>query len=142
MNTRSMALEYLERSKRYIAEAGRAVGEADYPTTVRRCQESVEMAVKAILRLLGIEYPRKHDVSDVLQDLKNMGEIPKFFKDEIPFISSTISRLTSVRGLAMYGDESSLTPPARLFSSEDAEKALNDAKRVLELCLALFKKWS
>lgn len=142
MNTKGMALEYLKRSQRYIVEARRAMEEADYPTAVRRCQESVEMAVKGVLRLLGIEYPRKHDVSDVLQDLRNMDEIPKFFKDEISFISSVTSRLASIRGLAMYGDESSLTPPSKLFSREDAEEALNDSKKVLELCLALFNEWS
>ncbi|MEM2925595.1 MAG: HEPN domain-containing protein [Methanocellales archaeon] len=61
-----MARDYIERSKRYIKEADRAFLEGDFPTTVRRSQEALELAVKAMLRYLAIEYPREHDVGDAL----------------------------------------------------------------------------
>jgi hypothetical protein len=65
-NSRALAEECLHRTERYLREARNAYAEGDFPTAIRRNQESVELSVKAALRLLGIEYPRKHDVSDVL----------------------------------------------------------------------------
>jgi HEPN domain-containing protein len=44
----------LRRAERYLREARNAYLEGDFPTAIRRSQESVELSVKAALRLLGI----------------------------------------------------------------------------------------
>jgi HEPN domain-containing protein len=31
----------------------------------RRAQECIELSVKSVLRAVGVEFPREHDVSDV-----------------------------------------------------------------------------
>jgi HEPN domain-containing protein len=41
--------------------------------------------VKAALRLLGIEYPRKHDVSDVLDQIVGLKALPGYFREAVPF---------------------------------------------------------
>jgi HEPN domain-containing protein len=85
LNSRVLAEEYLRRAERYLKEARNAYAEGDFPTTIRRSQESVELSVKAALRLLGIEYPRKHDVSDVLDQIVGLEALPGYFREAVPF---------------------------------------------------------
>jgi HEPN domain-containing protein len=41
----------------------------------------------------------------------------------------------------MYGDEETSTPPYKLYSRRDAEKALANARKVLSLCEKLLTEW-
>ncbi|MHC1628516.1 MAG: HEPN domain-containing protein [Candidatus Nezhaarchaeales archaeon] len=47
---------------------------------LRLSQEAVELSLKASLRLVAIEYPKKHDVSNVLIEVKE--RYPEWFKSE------------------------------------------------------------
>ncbi|MDW8074126.1 MAG: HEPN domain-containing protein, partial [Nitrososphaerota archaeon] len=53
----------LIQSARRLETARRELNEGSIAYSIRSSQESVELALKAALRLLGIEYPKKHDVS-------------------------------------------------------------------------------
>jgi HEPN domain-containing protein len=136
-----LAEEYLRRAERYLKEARNAYAEGDFPTTIRRSQESVELSVKAALRLLGIEYPRKHDVSDVLDQIVGLEALPGYFREAVPFVQEVVRRLAMVRGIAMYGDEETLTQPSRIFKGEDALRSVERAERVLDVCRRLFNDW-
>jgi len=142
LNSRALAEEYLRRAERYLREARNAYAEGDFPTAIRRSQESVELSVKAALRLLGIEYPRKHDVSDVLDQIVGLEALPGYFREAVPFLQEVVRRLAMVRGIAMYGDEETLTPPSRIFKGEDALRSVEEAERVLDLCRRLFNDWT
>jgi HEPN domain-containing protein len=48
-----------------------------YSLAIRRAQETCELSLKGALRYLAIEYPRDHDVSDVLSRGKKNNEICK-----------------------------------------------------------------
>jgi HEPN domain-containing protein len=85
LNSRALAEEYLRRAERYLREARNAYVEGDFPTAIRRSQESVELSVKVALRLLGIEYPRKHDVSDVLDQIVGLEALPGYFREAVLF---------------------------------------------------------
>ena len=98
---------------------------------MRRAQESVELSLKAALRLLGVEHPREHDVSDVLNEVVRPKDLPEWFRSELETISVISKRLTEERGPAFYGDERAFIPPGRLYAKEDAERAIGDAKKIL-----------
>jgi HEPN domain-containing protein len=100
LNSRALAEECLRRAERYLREARNAYAEGDFPTVIRRSQESVELSVKAALRLLGIEYPRKHDVSDVLDQIVGLEALPGYFREAVPFVQEVVRRLAMVRGIA------------------------------------------
>jgi HEPN domain-containing protein len=136
-----LAEEYLRGAERYLKEARNAYVEEDFPTTIRRSQETVELSVKAALRLLGIEYPRKHDVSDVLDQIVGLEALPGYFREAVPFVQEVVRRLAMVRGIAMYGDEETLTQPSRIFKGEDALRSVERAERVLDVCRRLFNDW-
>lgn len=66
MNNVDMARDYMFRAKRCLREAALALADKDSAGAVRRSQEALELATKAVLRYLTVEYPREHDVGDAL----------------------------------------------------------------------------
>ena len=81
MNTRVMALDYIKRARRCFKESEDVFNGDDYPITIRRAQECVELCLKAVLRSIAIEYPREHDVSKALERVK--GTIPNWFSSKL-----------------------------------------------------------
>ena len=140
MNTFRMAEDLARRSARFLREASLALSEGDYATCLRRSQECVEMSLKGVLRLVGIEYPRAHDVSEVLLTL-GRSALPGWFKEELPYLAETSRGLAKLRGLAMYGSEDELKPASELFSEDDARRAYGDAEKVLRLCASIIESW-
>lgn len=49
-----------------MIDAESALKRGDYPETMRYSQEAVEMSLKAVLRVMAIEYPKVHDVGDIV----------------------------------------------------------------------------
>jgi len=140
MNTLRMAQDFARRSARFLKEASLALSELDHATCVRRSQECVEMSLKGVLRLLGIEYPSQHDVSEVLLTL-DRSPLPGWFKEHLPYLAETSRSLAALRGPAMYGSEEELKPASELFSEDDARRAYVDAEKVLHLCTAIINSW-
>jgi len=66
LNTKAMAESYLKDAEHSLVEARRAARSKMYHRAVRRAQESTELALKAVLRLIGVEYPKEHDVGGSL----------------------------------------------------------------------------
>ncbi len=130
-----LALDYLRRARARIIDAKSALKRGDYPEVVRYSQECVELSLKAALRLVGVEYPKVHDVSDVLQECRS--RFPAWFRDAIDELATISSELALARGPSMYGDEERGIPASELFSRVDAEEALRKAEKVLELCSKL-----
>ena len=126
-----MARDYITRSRRFLKEAEMALADGDPATSIRRSQEALEMAVKAMLRALGIEYPRSHDVSDVLIECKN--SLPESVKLEVEDLATMVSQLASIRGVALYGYEREGIPASKAFSKEYAEKVFNSVRRYVNL---------
>jgi HEPN domain-containing protein len=61
-----MARDYAERAQWSLKEAEDALRSEKRAVCVRRSQEGLELASKAVLRRIAIEYPREHDVSEAL----------------------------------------------------------------------------
>jgi len=141
LNTEAMARGYLDDAEYSLYEAEEALAKKMYHRTVRRAQESVELSLKAVLRLLGMEYPREHDVSDALVEIAHIRELPDWFRFELETISIASKRLAGERGPAFYGDENAFIPPRELYSKEDAEKAIDSARKIHELSKKLFQWW-
>jgi hypothetical protein len=59
---RSLALAYLEKAQKRLRVLEVLLEEQAYSDVVREAQEVVELALKAMLRLVGVEPPKQHDV--------------------------------------------------------------------------------
>ena len=135
----SMAFSYMRRAERRIKDAKRAYEESFYPDTVRYCQEAVELSVKAVLRLIGVEYPKAHDVSNVVK--MNENKYPIWFREKVREIVELMRLLSKSRGLSVYGDEERGIPPEELFSKNFAFNILSRSVKCVELCGKFVDEW-
>lgn len=138
MNNVSMAQSYLRQAEERIRHAKEALERGNYPYVVRQCQESVELLLKAALRLVGVEVPKWQDVGPVLK--REAQRFPEWFQVEIPALARISRKLRREREPSMYGDEESGTPPDELYDRSDAEEALNYASNVYNIVLKLIQQ--
>jgi len=135
MNTHKIARRMLERAGIILEEARLLEKRKAWNLVVRRCQEIVELALKATLFWAGIEAPRIHDVGPILR--RNAGRFKEPFKSQVPRLASISRSLRAERETSFYGDEQSGVPPEELYTQEDAQKAIALAIEVLDACKAL-----
>lgn len=119
-SNRELAESYLEDAEYSLEEAKEAYKRELYHRVVRRCQECVELSLKATLRLLGIEYPKTHEVSGAL--IKIAGKLPNWFRRELDEVINISTALAIQRAPSFYGDELRKLPPKRIYRREDAKK--------------------
>mgnify|MGYP000271122584 CR=1 FL=1 len=134
-----IASSYLRQAYSRLRDAEEALEEGNYPYALRLSQECVELSLKASLKLVGIEYPKVHDVSDVLLDYR--GRFPEWFEAEVEFMAEVSSSLAAKRELAFYGGEEALLAPEELISREEAERAVEGARKVYALCSKLLSAY-
>ncbi len=132
MTREEMARSHLRRAERVLREAERLHSDGAWNLVVRRCQETVELALKGVLRGAGLEVPKVHDVSGTLRH--NLDRLPPVIRVEIDTVVTASRRLREERELAFYGDEESGTEAEELFSRVDADDALATARHVVSLC--------
>lgn len=87
-----------------------------------------ELALKAALRLVGVDPPRWHDVEPVLID--HSASYPSWFSEQIPRLAQISHWLRREREFAFYGDIDAI--PTESYSRYDAQRAVEDALHVLE----------
>ena len=137
MNNLSMAKSHLSQAEERVKHAEEALERGNYPYVIRQSQETVELALKAALRVVGIEPPKWHDVGPILK--QNATRFPEWFREKIPQMASISRKLRREREPSLYGDEESSLPPEALYTIEDAEEALKYAKFVYETCIKLLE---
>ena len=140
MMSDAMARDMIARARRCLREARTARDEGDHALCVRRSQEVIELAVKGLLRLTGVEFPREHDVSDVL--LRSASRLPPSWRGDLPELARRMREITPKRGPAMYGLEAQGIPASDVFDDDDALAALADAEFVLSRCAAWLEEWT
>lgn len=134
----NVAKSFLRQAEARLRDAEEALAEELYPYALRLSQECVELSLKAALRIVGVEYPKRHDVSDVLLLVKE--RFPAWFQAEIEFLADTSRRLAKKREVSMYGDEALSLSPDEVVSREEAIVAVESAKRVYDLCRKLLSE--
>ena len=129
MRSLELAADYVRRAKARLAAVDALFTEQSWADVVRESQEVVELALKGLLRAVGIEPPRIHDVSDVL-----MAERPRFpetIQQDLDMLASGSRTLRRDRELAFYGAED-LTPSG-FYTQEDAVSARDIARRTVAI---------
>ncbi len=130
-----LARDYLARARSRLRSAEGATGRKEHPDVVRYSQECVEFCLKAALRFAGVDYPREHDVGDVLTDVEE--RFPKWFRAHIEELAKVSRNLALLRGPSTYGEEERGVPPSKLFGQKEASAALTDARSVYGHCSRL-----
>jgi HEPN domain-containing protein len=104
-----------------------------YSDVVREAQEAVELALKGMLRSVGIEPPKYHDVGGLL--LQHADKFIPEVSAALVELATISKRLRKERELAFYGDIDFI--PTEEYDEEDAESARRGARRVVEVARLL-----
>ena len=127
MRSPELAADYVRRAKARLAAVDALFERQSWADVVRESQEVVELALKGLLRAVGIEPPRIHDVSDVL-----MAERPRFpqaIQPDLDMLAAGSRTLRRDRELAFYGAED-LTPSG-FYTQADAAAARDIARQTV-----------
>lgn len=131
MTNHDLSKNYLQQARIILEEAEALFAKKAWNLVVRRSQEAVELATKALLRAAGVEAPREHDVGWLLE--KNKNKLPESVRNELPRIRSIARQLRKERETSFYGDDETGIPATELYTEYDAKEALNDARLVVKL---------
>ena len=127
MRNMDLAADHVRRAEIRLKALDVLFDHQSWADVVRESQEVVELALRGLLRSHGVEPPRIHDVSEVLQAERR--RLPEAIQDEIDALASISRNLRRDRELAFYGAED-LTPSS-FYSRADAEQARDDARRTV-----------
>jgi len=133
-----IAKSYLKQAEARLEDAKDALSEDNYPYAVRLSQECVELSLKAALKAVGIDYPKVHDVSDVLADISE--RFPEWFRAEMDFLCESSKILAKKREISLYGGEEAFLAPEDVISRDDASDAVRRAIKVYGLCKRFMTK--
>lgn len=120
-----------ENGERLIKEAERVFArdlksaweEKDYNLTVRRAQEVVELVLKGALKILGVDYPKIHDVGPVFKE-QARSKLAHIKEDTLERVLEISFWLGEARAPSFYLEKD--------YGEGDAQKALEDAEFVLK----------
>src|SRR5262247_4146885 len=86
MTSEDLARAYIRKARARLGALAHLRDAGDHSDVVREAQELVELALKAMLRAIGIEPPRLHDVGPLLVEYQsrfridlhaNLGRAPR-----------------------------------------------------------------
>ena len=128
MTNESLAKSYLRKASDRLDVLDVLLNKGAYSDVVREAQELVELALKGMLRAIGIEPPKLHDVGGLL--LEHRERFSMDVQARLTDLADISRRLRKERELAFYGDIDFI--PTEEYSAEDARKARQEAQWVLE----------
>lgn len=129
MTSSELARSYLEKCRKRLVALAVLHQEQAWSDVIREAQEIVELALKGILRAIGIEPPRLHDVGGLLEEHRD-----KLLPDvarEVDRLAAISRRLRKERELAFYGDIDYI--PTEQYGEADSRQALEEAIWVVEV---------
>lgn len=127
MTKGELARAYLEKAtkRRRVLEV--LMEETAWSDVVREAQELVELALKAMLREVGVDPPKWHDVGPILSEQAQL--FPDATRALLPELARISKWLRKEREFSFYGDIDFI--PTEQYSEEDAARAAADALYVL-----------
>ena len=128
MRNRALANDYVRRAAVRLGAIDVLYRAKSWADVVSESQEAVELALKGLLKSCGVDPPRIHDVSAVLlHERERLPDGPHENAERLAAISRDLRR---DRELAFYGAEDLV--PSEFYSENDARRALEDARFVIE----------
>ncbi len=104
----------------------RPLTEEAFSDVIREAQEIVELALKGMLRQVGIEPPKWHDVGDALLEFAE--RLPEECRGQAPRLAEISKWLRKEREFSFDGDVDFI--PTEEYDRHDAIRAIRDAEFV------------
>ncbi|HAM55319.1 MAG TPA: DNA-binding protein [Elusimicrobia bacterium] len=129
MTSRELAASYLVKARARLKALAVLRDERAHSDVVREAQELVELALKGMLRVVGIEPPKFHDVGGLL--VEHEAKFAPPVRAGLRRAAEISGRLRRERELAFYGDIDFI--PTQRYSASDGARAYEDAAWVVTL---------
>lgn len=126
MTTAALAKSYLAKARARLTILKPLQDAQDYSDVVREAQEIVELCLKGMLRWVGVEPPKWHDVGPLLT--KHRKKLSKVNAETIERLAEISARLRKEREIAFYGELDFI--PSEEYLEEDGLTAMQDARFV------------
>lgn len=136
MTNDSLAKSYFIKAEKRLKILNVLLNEEDYSDVVREAQEIVELSLKGMLRFVGVEPPKYHDVGPLIVEHKK--RFKGISSKEIMKIAQISRKLRKERELAFYGDIDFI--PTEEYTLDDANEAIEDARFVVKIAQRLLHK--
>ena len=124
MTNLTLAQSYLTKATHRLKILPVLLDEGAFSDVVREAQELVELALKGMLRQVGVEPPKWHDVGDM--PIEHQARFPEGVCGSVPRLAEISAWLRREREFAFYGDEDFI--PTSEYTREDALRAMSDAQ--------------
>lgn len=128
MNMKTLAESYLEKATKRLRVLEVLLEEEAFSDVVREAQELVELALKGMLRYVGVDPPKWHDVGPILAEKQDL--FPENVRSAVTRLGEISKQLRREREFAFYGDVDFI--PTEEYAREDAVQAIEDARFVLK----------
>lgn len=125
---KTLAESYLEKASKRLRVLEVLLEQEAYSDVIREAQELVELALKGMLRQVGVDPPKWHDVGPIILEQQHL--FGERLRPSIPRLAAISKRLRREREFAFYGDIDFI--PTEEYSQDDAINAIADARFVLE----------
>lgn len=129
MTSQSLARSYLLKARVRLKALRVLRDEGGHSDVVREAQELVELALKGVLRAVGIEPPKFHDVGGLL--IEHRAKFAREVGERLDRAAEISKRLRRERELAFYGDIDFV--PTEQYTAADAARAYDDAAWIVAL---------
>ncbi len=131
MTNHEQADRLMMEASAILDELPRLLARRAWNLAIRRAQEVIELALKALMIEMGIDYPKVHDVAPLFAaTVRARGT---WVDEEIlEWLQQASARLARRRGPAFYLETD--------FGEQDAEEAAGDATRVMNFGNDLLKR--
>jgi HEPN domain-containing protein len=135
MNTKSLAESYFKKAVDRLDILDLLFEKGAFSDVIRESQEIVELSLKGMLRYIGVEPPKIHDVGGLL--LEHKEKFPEDIAKRLKSLAGISKRLRKERELAFYGDIDFI--PTEEYTKDDAEEAIGDARLVVDTARKLIQ---
>ena len=125
MTTRELAEGYFRKCTDRLAALQVLMERNAFSDVVRESQEIVELALKGVLRAIGIDPPKWHDVGDLLIEFE--AQLPMLDAVLVRELAAASKSLRKEREFSFYGDVDFI--PTAEYDREDAASAFGQARQ-------------
>ena len=134
MTSISLGASYLTKAATRLKVLDLLLREQAYSDVVREAQEVVELALKGVLRVLGVEPPKIHDVGPLILEYRD--RLPTATRLDADRMAEASRWLRKEREFSFYGEVDLI--PTEEYGIDDARRALADARFVVDRTRAVF----
>jgi HEPN domain-containing protein len=129
MTNKTLAQSYRIKALKRLKILGVLLQEEAFSDVIREAQEIVELALKGMLRQMGIEPPKWHDVGEAL--LEYAERLPEDVRGHARQLAEISKWLRKEREFSFYGDIDFI--PTEEYDRDDAIRAIRDAEFVCSI---------